>query len=208
MTSNLHLDLKRIQNLTDATFAVAMTLLILEIRIPQGLNPAQFREYFMQHLVSDIFIYVIGFVTLGIFWIGSHYHHNSIHQTDRVSSWLNILFLMTICLIPFGISLIRAYKSEKLNLIFYCAVLIIASLINLLLLVYAWKRHHTKQHFTAAHYANTRLRILIPILLYSIDILIAFYSVQLALWLLLGPLLLHLHPEKYGSYMRNRHAKV
>jgi uncharacterized membrane protein len=84
------LDLKRIQNLTDATFAVAMTLLILNFETPPGLSSGEFMHFFYHDLAADIVIYVIGFITLGIFWIGSHYHHHIIHCTDRISSWLNI----------------------------------------------------------------------------------------------------------------------
>lgn len=197
------LDIKRIQNLTDATFAVAMTLLILEIRMPHGLSSEQFAIYFFNHLSSDIFIYIIGFITLGIFWIGSHYHHNILVKTDRISSWLNIFFLMTICLIPYCISLIRNYKEEKLNIIFYAAVLIIASLFNLSMILYAWKKKHTGGNYTSSHYKNAKLRIIIPITIYTANIFICLLSPKLSLWIFLVPILLHILPEKYGTSIKH-----
>src|SRR5579872_6591616 len=84
------LDINRIQTLTDSIFAVAMTVLILEIRIPLQFDSAHLTKYFFRNTMSELFIYFISFITLGIFWIGSHFHHNLITQTDRVSSWLNI----------------------------------------------------------------------------------------------------------------------
>jgi uncharacterized membrane protein len=195
------LDLKRIQNLTDATFAVAMTLLILDIKTPLGMNSGQFSHFLLHHLALDIFIYVTGFITLGTFWIGSHYHHHAIHRTDRVSSWLNIFFLMTICLVPYCISLIRNYKEEKLNVIFYCIVLIVASIINLMMIIHAWRCKHTHEHYSRGHYRNAQLRIFLPILIYAINIIISFYSVRVAFAVFLLPLLLHILPEKYVTYV-------
>lgn len=196
------LDLKRILGLTDATFAVAMTLLILDIRTPLGLSVPAFRNYFFHHLSLDIFIYIIGFITLGIFWIGSHYHHNVIFRTNQFSSWLNIVFLMTICLIPFCISQIRAYKEEKLSLIFYCLVLITASSINLYMISHAWKNKHTKANYTSSHYRNARMRIVIPIFIYLLNILICYYSTTIAFCVFLVPILLHIFPEKYGDSIK------
>lgn len=191
--------MKRILGLTDATFAVAMTLLILEIKTPAGFSPKEFTVYFYQHLLSDIFIYIIGFITLGIFWIGSHYHHHILLKTDRISSWLNIAFLMTICAIPFCISQIKNYKEERLSLIFYCIILIIASIINLLMISYAWKKKHTLEHYTSAHFENARVRILVPIFIYAANILISFVSTNIALWVFLVPFVLHIFPEKYNK---------
>ncbi len=202
MEAEERLDLKKIQNLTDATFAVAMTLLILEIRMPHGLSSEQFGIYFFNHLSSDIFIYIIGFITLGIFWIGSHYHHNILVKTDRISSWLNIFFLMTICLIPYCISLIRNYKEEKLNILFYSTVLIIASLFNLSMIIYAWKKKHTTKNYTLSHYKNAKLRMSIPIAIYAANMFICLLSVKLSLWIFLAPILLHILPEKYGTSIK------
>jgi uncharacterized membrane protein len=195
------LDLKRIQGLTDATFAVAMTLLILEIKTPVGLSPKQFHEYFYQYLLSDIVIYLIGFLTLGIFWIGSHYHHNILLKTDRASSWLNILFLMAICMIPYCISLIRHYKKDVLSLIFYCAVLIVASSINLIMITYAWKKKHTREHYTISHFNDARIRIFIPIVVYLLNIPLCILLPKVALWAFFIPFILHLIPEKYEKSM-------
>jgi uncharacterized membrane protein len=134
------LDLKRIQNLTDATFAVAMTLLILDIKTPLGMNSGQFSHFFLHQLALDIFIYVTGFITLGTFWIGSHYHHHAIHRTDRVSSRLNIFFLMFICLIPFSSGLLANYLYSSTSVIVYSINLILVSSWHLAMLVYSWRK--------------------------------------------------------------------
>lgn len=203
MNTKDKLDLKRIQNLTDATFAVAMTLLILDIKTPLRLSSGEFSQFFFHDLAADIFIYVIGFITLGIFWIGSHYHHHIIHRTDRISSWLNIIFLMTICLVPYCISLIRNYREERSSIIFYSIVLITASAVNLMMLIYAWRKKHTYVHYTSAHFRNAKFRIILPIVIYAVNICISFLSTRTALAIFLLPLLMHILPEKYVSYVQD-----
>jgi hypothetical protein len=63
-------------------------------------------NHFKDHTWRSLFIFMIGFVTLGVFWVGSHFHHHHLVRTDRISSWLNLLFLMFICVIPFSIDFI------------------------------------------------------------------------------------------------------
>lgn len=207
MSALEELDLKRIQVLTVATFAVAMTLLIFEIKTPLWLSSKEFQTYFFQHLLSDLFIYIIGFITLGIFWIGSHYHHNILLKTDRISSWLNIAFLMITCTISLCISFIRNYKEQKLSLIFYCVILIIASCINLVMISYVWKKKHTKEYYTVSHFNNARLIILIPVFICTASIFICLLSQKISLWISLLPLLLHIFPENAVNQLINRSTK-
>ena len=94
MNTENELNIKRIQSLTDATFAVAMTILILEVKVPPGLSQDVLVNHFKDHTWRSLFIFMIGFVTLGVFWVGSHFHHHHLVRTDRISSWLNLLFLM------------------------------------------------------------------------------------------------------------------
>jgi len=63
----------------------------------------ELQKYFLDYILPELLIYVIKFFTLGIFWIGSHFHHNVFPKTDFICSCLNVLFLMMICRIPFEV---------------------------------------------------------------------------------------------------------
>lgn len=196
MNISTTLDTKRIQALTDAVFAVAMTILILEVRIPPKFRHIELTQYFIYQTFPEILIYILGFITLGVFWIGSHFHHHLITFTDRVSSWLNIFFLMVICMIPFSTGFLNEYRHEKLSVIVYSINLIGASIFNLLMLIYAWKKKYTKPHFTRKHYISAINRLLIPVYLYCGTIIISFIFPDIALYFLVLPVLLHILPEK------------
>jgi len=196
MKLSTQLDINRIQALTDSIFAVAMTILILEIRIPLQLNSIHLTLYFFRNTLSELFIYFISFITLGIFWIGSHFHHNLITQTDRISSWLNIFFLMMICMIPLSQQFLNHYTHEKLSIIFYCINLILASLFHYYMLIYAWKKKYVKPLLTPEYYVNAKHRILIPVYIYLTIILVSYYSTNIAIYLFLIPFVLHILPER------------
>jgi uncharacterized membrane protein len=189
------LDIKRIQSLTDGVFAIAMTIIILEIEIPEGLNPVDLYRHFVGQTLQEFFIYFLGFVMLGILWIGSHFHHHHVMKTDRISSWLNIFFLMFVSIIPFSVGFLYTYRHSKMSIIFLSVNLILASMANYLMLFYAWKRSYIKPHFSTGHYVHAKRRILFPIFIYLIIILISFFTPSVALYLFLIPVLVHIIPE-------------
>jgi uncharacterized membrane protein len=62
------LDNKRVQSLTDGTFAIVMTVLILEINIPSGLTEDQLINYFYDKEIPALIVFFISFILLGIFY--------------------------------------------------------------------------------------------------------------------------------------------
>ena len=195
MQTSSKLDTKRIQMLTDAIFAVAMTILILEIRVPEGLPKEHLTLAFFNHTLWQLLFYFFSFIILGIFWTGSHFHHQIITETDRVSGWLNIFFLMFICVIPFSTSFLNQYRDEKISVIIYSLNLIVASLFNLFMLVYAWKSNYIHPNVSVIKYKNARQRILLPVYLYVVIIIVCLLSTKIAILLFFVPIIMHLFPE-------------
>lgn len=94
----------RIEALTDGVFAIAMTILVLELPVPHllgslgpGTHPTGFLEMW-----DEFYIYVSGFLVLGIYWILHHYMFHFIKRSDGVLVWLNIVFLVLASLIPYA----------------------------------------------------------------------------------------------------------
>jgi len=102
----------RIEALSDGVFAIAMTLLVLDIHVPIG-------EFHSEHeliaafwpLMPKFLAYLLGFMTLGIFWVGHSTQFTYIKRTDRHLTWLNVFLLMIISVFPFT----TAYLSEYIN---------------------------------------------------------------------------------------------
>ena len=120
----------RVEALTDGIFAVAMTLLILDIKVPVvGESVMTQLPRRLLSLWPQCLSYMISFVMLGIYWVGQHNQFHLIRRTDRVLLWINILFMMTISFLPFATALLSAYPRQPVALAIYGANLVVIGLI-------------------------------------------------------------------------------
>ena len=102
----------RIEALTDGIFAVAMTLLVLDLRLPQaaaGLDDAGLREALVA-LLPKLESYVISFLVLCVFWLGHHRLMHLVRGVDYRFLWRNLLFILFITFVPFTTSLMGEYR--------------------------------------------------------------------------------------------------
>ena len=120
--------LERLAALSDGIFAVAMTLLVLDLRVPA--REAIHSQAQLWHTLADaapqLISYLMSFMTLGIFWNGQQAQLNSFSRSDRNLSWIHMAFLFAVSIMPFSTRLLAEY-------IFYRSVLV-AYWANILLL--------------------------------------------------------------------------
>jgi uncharacterized membrane protein len=133
------LAIHRIVALTDGVFAIVMTLLVLEISIPEIAQSSLHTELpgRLLALWPKLLSYIISFIILGIFWYLHHIAFHYIKRSDNGLVWLNILFLMFIALIPFSTALFGSYGTEQLALIIYAMNIILVSATRLIIWIYA-----------------------------------------------------------------------
>lgn len=130
-SKTLFLPTTRLETLADGIFAIAMTLLVLSIDVPvlPG-NPSQaiLSEYVFTTLIPQISIYILSFVLLAVFWT-MHHIFFIIKKTNNTLLWINILWLMSIAIVPFSTSMLGKYGETQLSqLIFDINMLIIGIL--------------------------------------------------------------------------------
>lgn len=145
--SQLHNEIKkefqieRMILFTDAVFAIAITLLVIEIKAPHihhDLNATQIANQLLN--LSPLFIgFIISFFVIAIYWRSHHRLFSFIKNYNDRLIWLNFLFLFTVILMPFS----SAYYSENfeydLPFYFYCFNVAATGLLNYALLVYIIK---------------------------------------------------------------------
>lgn len=122
---------KRLEALSDGVFAIAGTLLVLEIKIPhfeKGLTLIQQWEKFSESLPS-IIAFIFSFLNILVFWSNHDAINKVIVRYDTKVSFLNILFLLFISLIPFTTAFIGENPHSFIAIAAYGLVLMIASLI-------------------------------------------------------------------------------
>ena len=184
----------RIENLTDGVYAIAMTILILGIKVPVGLDSSNETKIFFARIFIPLLIYLLSFLILGTYWVGTHIQHHFTAKTDRILLWLNILLLMIISVIPFSASMLNNYTDEKVSIIFYSINLLSASLCHLLMLYYSRKKKFLKQHVTSVVFKSVRTRILLPTFFYLLAIPVSFLVPKYAVFLFFIPLVFDLIP--------------
>lgn len=102
----------RIEALTDGIFAIAMTLLVLAIEVPQSLALPPVQDL-LSTLIPDVIPYVISFLALAVLWVLHHQQFHHIRVVDHTMLWLNIFWLLLVGLIPFTTSLADTYSGSR-----------------------------------------------------------------------------------------------
>lgn len=119
---------ERIIALSDGVFAIVITLLVLEIKVPEIPHELVAKElsHAVIELVPKMIAHAISFVVLGIYWISHHNTFMHIKRHDRVLLWLNILFLLCVASMPFPTGLLSEYPNERISVIAYALPLVFA----------------------------------------------------------------------------------
>jgi len=201
-TTTFEIGKTRIEALSDGIFAIVMTLLILEIRVPNlPLNAPNVEVApALLSLWPKFVSYLVTFVSLGFFWVGHHIMYHAIRRADRTLLWLNIFFFMFVSLLPFSTSVLNAFSEAFIAPLFFGANLAIIGWILFFQWSYANSQPDMLADFVSAEYRKTvSSRMLIVPVATTLTVFICFWSVgiSLAIYLLLLPL--YMLPGKLGG---------
>ena len=97
----------RLETFADGVFAIAATLLILNVEVPDLGDHSL--SYELLRLWPAYIGYVVSFVTIGIIWVNHHTVLDQLHSTDRTFLFINVFFLLCIAFIPFPTRLLATY---------------------------------------------------------------------------------------------------
>jgi len=111
----------RLAGLSDGLFGVAMTILVLDLHLPEAGSVSSEHEL-LQHLgllAPRALIYLMSFLTLGIFWVAQQTQINQLDHADRNLTWIHLLFLFTVTLVPFSTKLLASFPLYRTSVIIY-----------------------------------------------------------------------------------------
>lgn len=130
-------NLDRLAALSDGIFAVAMTLLVLDLHIPSAAQAHSERELLLAlgALGPQWVSYGMSFLTLGILWAGQQTQLNHLAEGTRDLTWIHLGFLFTITLLPLSTRLLAEFITFRLALGVYWLNLLLAGL----MLYVSWK---------------------------------------------------------------------
>lgn len=112
---------ERLAALSDGVFAVAMTLLVLDLKAPAAAAIHSEEDLWaaLAALGPQLLMYVMSFLTLGIFWVGQQTQLNHVERSDRSYTWIHLSFLFAVSILPFSTTLLAQFTAFRLALVAY-----------------------------------------------------------------------------------------
>ena len=113
--------LSRVKALTDGVFAIALTLIVLEIHLPppENIHSESELAVALLGLAPRFLTYAVSFLTLTIFWFGQQAQHDLVAKMDRRLATLHLVFLGFIALLPFSTDLLAEFLAFRLAVAVY-----------------------------------------------------------------------------------------
>lgn len=171
----------RIDGLVDALFAIALTLLVIEIKVSHVDLDSELTKQLVE-MIPKFFAYFLSFIILALLWFEHQMVSHYVLRSDRTHIWLNLIFLMSISLIPFSASLLGENLNHRTATVFYGVNLFVTGVIQYL----HWEYITRKSRLIDENLDRRLVRaiqktfLLVP-LVYAIAIEIAFFSISISL---------------------------
>ena len=192
--------LDRLAALSDGVFAVAMTLLVLDLRTPSVPKRAQRpiwsgggggSEHALLHdllhqVAPHLLPYVMSFLTLGIFWVGQQTQLSNFIRSTRALTWIHLAFLFAVTLMPFSTALLAQDTTYRLSMAVYWLNLFVLGVVLFISLWYADRAGLMSDETTADMRTALKRRIVVYQGLYALAALTCLINTYLAIGLLVA----------------------
>jgi TMEM175 potassium channel family protein len=189
--------LPRLAALSDGVFAVAMTLLVLDLKAPSAPKRGQHpvwsagSEHVLLHgllhqVAPRLLPYAMSFLTLGIFWVGQQTQLESFTASTRTLTWIHLAFLLAVTLMPFSTALLAEDTTYRLPMAVYWLNLFALGAVLFASLRYADRAGLIREQTTGEMRAAQRRRIVVYQALYALAALTCLINTYLAIGLLVA----------------------
>lgn len=171
----------RLSAITDGVYAVALTLLALEIVVPSVNSihsSAQLNDYMVNNLLPQLSLYLISFIILSNFWAST----NAIPMYKKVDNTIltiNLAILALVVLIPFSTSFVLSFYHYSQSVIIFSLIILLVGLLYLILYIYLFKENLVKERiykFIEPHKRIMLIELSIPPMLALISIVLALFN--------------------------------
>ena len=167
-------NVERLAALSDGVFAVAMTLLVLDLHAPaaEAIHSERDLLHALAPLAPRLLVYLLSFMTLGIFWVGQQLQLNHLARSTRNLTWTHLIFLVTVTLMPFSTALMAEFITYRSALVCYWLNIVLFGALLFVSWRYALRHELTKQTLTPDIAAAVMRRIVVAQTLYAVGALL------------------------------------
>jgi len=179
---------KRLAALSDGIFGVAMTLLAIDLRV--SARELIHYEHDLRHelfvLSPEVLVYLMSFLTLGIFWVGQQSQLNHLRRSDVRLTWIHLAFLFAVTLMPFSTKLLGAHHAYRTALLEYWGNILIFGATLYAGWGYATRAGLVKNDISPEVPAAVCRRIIIGQFWYAFGALLCFFSTYLSMLVIIS----------------------
>jgi len=181
-------DLGRISALSDGIFAVAMTLLALDIHTPTSVDIHTEAQLWgaLVALSPRLLTWLLSLMTLGIFWVGQQTQINQLARADRALSWLHFVFLAVITAMPFTTRILAEFFAFRAAFFVYWANIALAGASLYACWIHAERAGLLNAGATAPISSAIKRRIVVAQALYAGGALVGLVSVPAGVILIIA----------------------
>ena len=190
---------QRLEAFSDCIFGIVMTLLFLELKVPEISGESDWRELLevLRQLSPKFISIVLSFVFTAIFWVAHHQFFRTLQQTTRGLLWLNLIFLFLVCFVPFPAAIMTEHPRNETAVVFFGATILLTSIMLYALRRYAWiNRPEISNATSEKDVKNALNRSLLTVALYAAALVTAFFVPVAAIVFYFLILLILLFPVK------------
>ena len=185
-------------------FAIAITLLILDIKVPHQSSSNLLSKLF--NLWPAYFAYILSFVMIGIYWAQHHYVFKLFEKTNHTLNLLNLLFLLCVAFLPFPTQVLDEYMLDQANQttagVFYAFGLWLPATSWFLMWLYATREGGlVDRHLDRGYLRSMTFQYGASVALYLGAILLSLIDFKWGLGLCVGLMLLYLLPPRRPRYV-------
>jgi len=171
----------RLEAFSDGVFAIVITLLILNVHVPDGRT---LTIQSLRPLVPSLATFVLSFIIVGVYWVAHHHMMHFVVQVNRRLLWLNLLVLLTVVFIPFPTSLLGTGFNNPLAVRLYGLSLIATNFSGLLFWLYVTAHKELMVPNVTTQFARTVVVIhSSPMIGYGLAVILAGWSTAVSLFL-------------------------
>ncbi len=159
MSSKNSSQLERLTFFSDAVFAIAITLLIIEVHVPHvaSIDDATYWQA-LGELRSSLFGFALSFLVIGMLWMAHHRVFGMLADYSQKITWPNLLLLMTVAFMPFATALMSSNPRARVPELVYSGTLLVAGLLQNRLFTVALRAPYVRADVPAEEVTAARWR--------------------------------------------------
>jgi uncharacterized membrane protein len=186
------LEFERVSFFSDAVYAIAMTLLVVELGVPAVTGDVADPQAMLAALsdkVPEMVSFFLGFVLIGRYWLAHHQFWSNLRAADQSLIGINLVYLAFVAFLPFPVSLIGKYEVNPISFLAFALCMAVISALEVVMFAYAARKDLTRAPVSAAVYRYGLIASGAPVVMFILSMPVAFVNTTLALccWLLMIP---------------------